>query len=71
MPDAPTFPYIMANLFTTFEEILSAIFGQAGHDISGAVQKDFADRYGPEDWEQINQYMGSNFDIYYPLGLKK
>lgn len=71
MPDAPPFPYIMANLFTTFEEVLSAIFGQAGHDISAKVRQEFIDRYGEGDWAQITPFFGSNFDIYYPLGLKK
>lgn len=35
------------------------------------MQAYLIDRYGEGDWAQIEPYLDSNFDIYYPLGLKK
>jgi len=71
MPDAPPFPYIMANQFASMGQIIEAIFGDAGREINDAVRRDFIERYGESDWSQIEPYLDSDFDIYYPLGLKK
>ena len=71
MPDAPPFPYIMANRFASMGQIIEAIFGDAGKEINDAVKRDFIERYGEGDWSQIEPYLDSDFDIYYPLGLKK
>lgn len=71
MPDAPPFPYLMANQFYSMAQVIEAIFGQAGKEINQAVQDDFITRYGQGDWDQIAQYEGTDFDLYYPLGLKE
>lgn len=70
MPDAPPFPYLLANQFYSMSQVIEAIFGLPGREICQAVQSDFIARYGQADWNQIARYQGADFNLYYPLGLK-
>ncbi len=70
MPDAPPFPYIMANQFVSMGKVIRAIFGEAGREINEKVIADFIRRYGEGDFSKIAVYFDSDFEIPYPLGVK-
>lgn len=69
MPDAPPYPFIVANEFYAFRQVLTAIFGQEGETVSQLAQVDFIQRYGQDCWDQVSQYEGADFNIPYPLCL--
>ncbi len=70
MPDAPPFPFIMANQFVSMGKVIRAIFGDKGQEINEKVIEDFIERYGRDDFSKIEVYFDSDFEIPYPLGLK-
>lgn len=70
-PDAPPFPYIMANQFVSMGKVIRAIFGEGGQAINEQVIAEFIGRYGKEDFSKIAVYFDSDFEIPYPLGVKR
>ena len=68
--DAPPFPFILASEYYVMKEVIEAIFGEKGEEISANVQRDFVKTYSEEDWQQLTPYANANFDIYYPKCLK-
>lgn len=70
MPDAPPYPFIVANEYFSMREILVAIFDEGGEEIAKAVKQDFISHYGPDDWDEICKYKDANFNIMYPKYMK-
>ncbi|MGM9639318.1 MAG: L-2-amino-thiazoline-4-carboxylic acid hydrolase [Butyricicoccaceae bacterium] len=70
MPDAPPYPFIIANEYYAMRQVFEAIFGQGGADAAEEVRQDFINTYGQADWDEVERYKDADFDIYYPKCLK-
>jgi len=62
MPDAPPFPYIIANEYFSMSKVLINSFGETGQIVSQKVKEDFIKTYGQEDWNEIEQYKDADFN---------
>lgn len=70
MPDAPPYPFIVANQYFTMKKMLETIWDEEGTAIAESVKKDFIRYFGEKDWEEINRYRDADFDVLYPKCLK-
>ena len=61
----------MANQFVSMGKVIRAIFGEKGQAINEQVIADFIERYGEENFSKIAVYFDSDFEIPYPLGVKR
>lgn len=63
--DAPPLAYLTWSAYASVAEMVVSIFGEPGKAIAEQVKQDIIAEFGPEIWQQIEQYSGMNLNAFY------